>query len=73
MYKTLNGQRKHLNEWAKEYGIPHSTLCERMRSGWSLVEALITPPLKSRDHIIKAVAQMHRETFIGVEYADQIV
>ena len=39
-----NGKAKSMREWAKEYGIPPSTLQERLANGWTTEMAIETPP-----------------------------
>ena len=41
-----NGESKYLQEWAAEYGINYSTVFSRVKRGWDLEKALITPPLQ---------------------------
>lgn len=40
----LFGVSKHLAEWAREYGISHTLILSRLRSGWSEVDAITKPP-----------------------------
>lgn len=40
---THNGETKHVNDWAKEYGLSPVTLQTRVNRGWSLTAALTTP------------------------------
>lgn len=40
---TYNGETKSLSEFAEEYGIKHVTLTHRLRRGWTVKQALITP------------------------------
>ncbi len=41
---TFNGQTRCLSEWSSKYGIRLTTLCERLRVGWPLTEALTRRP-----------------------------
>lgn len=41
----LNGCVKTITEWSREYGILTSTVDKRIQRGWSVVDALETPPL----------------------------
>lgn len=41
---TLNGQTFHQMEWVRRTGINLSTLRNRLRKGWSVENALTTPP-----------------------------
>lgn len=47
---THQGKTQRLIDWAKELGIKDTTLGERLRSGWSVEQALMTPvePRKRR-------------------------
>jgi hypothetical protein len=45
---TFNGTTKTLGEWASEFHLLQSTLSRRLISGWSVEEALTTPPGKNR-------------------------
>ncbi len=40
-----NGERKTLKQWAENTGVNHCTLRSRIKSGWPIEKALITPPL----------------------------
>lgn len=50
------GQRKYLEQWAKETGIGRETLRTRLKLGWSVKDTLTTPvgnsvrPLSKRSH-----------------------
>jgi hypothetical protein len=37
---TYNGQTKHVSEWAEDLGITSASLKSRLKSGWSLDDAL---------------------------------
>ena len=39
------GQKKTMNQWAKDTGIPVGTLASRFKNGWAIERALSTPPL----------------------------
>jgi len=45
-FVTLQGETKTLELWAKELGVPISTVYQRIASGWPEDEALTTPPGK---------------------------
>lgn len=47
---TFNGATKNMSQWAKEIGIDPMTLKDRFKNGWSIKEALTTPPLKPGHH-----------------------
>lgn len=47
-YLTLNGTTKTLSEWARCLGINRKTICDRLRRGWSVEEAL-TKPVKTKE------------------------
>jgi hypothetical protein len=40
---TYLGETKTVAEWAHEYGQHPSNLCSRMKNGWSVEDALLTP------------------------------
>jgi hypothetical protein len=40
------GRIASIAEWAEELGLNHSTLCERLRQGWSVEKAIETPKRK---------------------------
>lgn len=40
---TINGEAKCIAEWCKEFGINGSTVHQRIRKGWSEIEALTVP------------------------------
>jgi len=42
----FNGQKKLRSHWARELGIPDTTILLRLRRGWSIEKALTTTPLK---------------------------
>lgn len=44
-----NGKRQTLAEWAEETGIYALTIHNRLKSGWSVEEALTTKPIKGRN------------------------
>ena len=40
----INGEAKPINVWCREFGVPYVTFKQRKRNGWSLIEAVSTPP-----------------------------
>lgn len=42
----FNGESKTIAQWARHVGIGYSTLNNRIRVGWTVEEALSTPPLR---------------------------
>jgi len=46
---TMNGQTMCMKDWAKAAGINETTLCERLRAGWSVEKSLSTPARKRRN------------------------
>lgn len=49
IYITHRGVRKSLTGWAKETGVPYSTLYRRIRDGWDPVEAITKPQISSSE------------------------
>jgi DNA-binding phage protein len=49
---TLNGRKIGLKQAAEQYGIPHKTLYDRIRKGWTFEQALYTPLHTGRDDLI---------------------
>ncbi|MBU5626519.1 hypothetical protein KQI82_06245 [Oscillibacter sp. MSJ-2] len=47
-YLSYNGETKTIREFADKYGLAYSCLYERLRLGWNVEDALLTPP-KRRD------------------------
>jgi hypothetical protein len=45
---THDGETRSLADWARHTGIRRHTISYRLRSGWSVAEALGTPPMPSR-------------------------
>lgn len=43
---TLNGRTMHIAAWERETGLGKRTIRDRLRRGWSVEEALTTPPTK---------------------------
>lgn len=41
-----NGRKLHLCEWSRQLGIKSQTICERLRRGWTIGQALSTPVLR---------------------------
>jgi hypothetical protein len=39
---TINGETKCLPEWVEQYGIGYKTVHDRLRKGWTAIEALTT-------------------------------
>lgn len=37
---TFNGKTQNLIDWARETGINHRTICQRLKYGWSIEDAL---------------------------------
>lgn len=46
-YVTWNGQTKTAAQWADEYGVSQQLFYKRRKSGWSIEDSLLTPPLKN--------------------------
>lgn len=47
-YLTLNGETLLLIDWAKRIGMPQHSISTRIKRGWSVEDALTTPPLIRR-------------------------
>lgn len=47
MMIEFNGKQLTVSGWAREIGIPKPTLFARLKKGWSIEDALTTPPYKS--------------------------
>ena len=66
-----------LAEASQLYGIPHTTLCSRIKAGWKISKALITAPRiggnYKKDQNLINISELHRQTILGVEYADQVI
>lgn len=45
---TFNGKTKTIADWSREFGIERKTLEYRIRVGWDIEKALITPSLIKR-------------------------
>jgi hypothetical protein len=43
VYLTALGETKPMTHWAKEFGINIGTLYNRLKNGWSVSEAILTP------------------------------
>jgi hypothetical protein len=41
---TAFGKTQMVTEWAKEVGLPQSTLIDRLNAGWPVERALSLPP-----------------------------
>lgn len=52
---TYNGETKTLIEWSEIFSILKSTLCERLRNGWSVEKALLTTSEEGKKHNIRKV------------------
>lgn len=48
VFLTLGGVTKHLGEWSKDVGIPPKRIYQRIRAGWSVHDAIMTPTGKDR-------------------------
>lgn len=44
-YLVYDGRKQTIAQWAREYGMSYSMLCNRIRRGWSIEDALLTPNL----------------------------
>lgn len=44
-YLVFNGRKQTIAQWAREYGMSYSMLYIRIRKGWSVEDALLTPNL----------------------------
>ena len=42
-YLEFNGKRQTMTQWARELGISYDTLNSRIRNGWSVERAILTP------------------------------
>lgn len=42
----IDGERRMLSDWAREYGISRQLLFDRIRRGWDVELAVVTPPRK---------------------------
>lgn len=47
---TLNGRTMCLTDWAKEAGVSHQLISNRLAAGWSVEEALTRPVDEGRSH-----------------------
>lgn len=52
---TLNGETKTLSEWMDATGINSLTILRRIRSGWSVEDALTTPVRRHKPYATKTV------------------
>ncbi len=43
VHYTLNEETKTISQWAEKYNIPYRRLRERLRNGWLIGDAVITP------------------------------
>ncbi len=48
IYKVVDGVKKPLSEWCREYGINNGVVHRRLRSGWPIKKALTKPVGKGR-------------------------
>lgn len=48
-YITFNDETHTLMEWSRKLNIKHTTLCERLKRGWS-IEKTLTLPLRSKNN-----------------------
>ena len=46
VFYEYKGEKKILGDWAKEFGLPFTTVRKRLNRGWSLEKALTTPKLR---------------------------
>lgn len=46
VFYEVNGQRKTLQQWADDVGLLRSTISARIKSGWSVDRAILTPKVK---------------------------
>jgi hypothetical protein len=44
VFIELDGERKTVSEWAREYGIDPSTIYRRLKCGWDAEDAVKMPP-----------------------------
>lgn len=44
-YLVFNGRKQTIAQWAREYGMSYTMLCNRIRRGWNVEDALLTPNL----------------------------
>jgi hypothetical protein len=60
-YLTFNGKTMILKDWAKELGVTHSTICLRLKAGWSIADALThgKHQLKHKDHSLPKPTSNH--------------
>lgn len=43
---TINGETKRMSEWAKESPVTTTTIYQRIKDGWTIEDAILTPPHK---------------------------
>ena len=43
VFYEYTGQKKTLSQWSDVYGITYKTIANRIRIGWSIERALLTP------------------------------
>jgi len=55
---TANGKTKHLAEWARELGVSHATIINRIKRGWDVEKAVTTPARKMAN---QSGAQVERQ------------
>jgi len=48
---TFRGETKTLTQWAQEFGLSFPVLYYRLKHGWSIEEALTTPPNKKKSNL----------------------
>ena len=44
----IDGRRQHLAAWCREFGIRPPTVCVRLRKGWDIKSALMTPSISPK-------------------------
>jgi len=59
----IDGERKTLTQWARLYHKSHNLILVRMKRGWDVEEAIVTPARKYRDnkHGAMLLKEMSRE------------
>ena len=64
-WKTRNrklecrGELLTIGEWAKRIGIARESLRDRLESGWTVEQAITTPPVRKRERDKKGIFQAH--------------
>lgn len=68
----LNGAKKTLSQWARDIGITHTSLAERIDSGrWSLEDALTTPRSRSQPISYNGLSMTGKQwaEYLGVAFS----